>query len=195
MDDAVRQIADALYAEGAAFDAAEPDRRRRRRNLEPDAAAVLAVVLRAMAARAVVEIGTSTGYSTLWLADAVRATGGRVLSVDLDAAAQASAAATLRRAGLDPWVELRCADGGAVLRDLPAGSQDVVLLDSERPEYPGWWPHPVRVLRPGGLLVVDNVLSHPAEVAPFLALVAADPQLTWATVPSGKGQAIAVRSA
>jgi predicted O-methyltransferase YrrM len=195
MDDAVRRIAETLYAEGEAHDAAEPDRLRRRRNLEPGAAAVLAVVLRAMAARTVVEIGTSNGYSTLWLADAVRATGGRVLSVDLDPEGQAAAGATLRQAGLDEWVELRCADGGAVLRDLPAGSQDVVLLDAERPEYPGWWPHPVRVLRPGGLLVVDNVLSHPAEVAPFLALLDADPELTWATVPSGAGQAIAVRGA
>jgi predicted O-methyltransferase YrrM len=195
MDDAVRRIADALYAEGIEHDTAEPDRLRRRRNLEPEAAAVLGVVLRAMAAHRVVEIGTSNGYSTLWLADAVRATGGRVLSVDLDADGQSAAAATLRRAGLAPWVELRCGDGGQVLGELPDGSQDVVLLDSERPEYPGWWPHPVRVLRPGGLLVVDNVLSHPDEVAPFLALLDADPAVLRATVPSGKGQVFAVRSA
>jgi predicted O-methyltransferase YrrM len=194
MDDAVRRIADALYAEGIEHDSAEPDRLRRRRNLEPEAAAVLGVMLRAMAAHRVVEIGTSNGYSTLWLADAVRATGGRVLSVDLDADAQSAAAATLRRAGLAPWVELRCTDGGQVLGELPDGSQDVVLLDSERPEYPGWWPHPVRVLRPGGLLVVDNVLSHPEEVAPFLALLDADPAVLRATVPSGKGQTFAVRS-
>jgi predicted O-methyltransferase YrrM len=194
MDDAVRRIADAVYAEGVEHDSAEPDRLRRRRNLEPDAAALLGVVLRAMGARGVVEIGTSNGYSTLWLADAVRATGGRVLSVDLDADGQATAAAVLRQAGLDPWVELRCADGGQVLRALPDASQDVVFLDSERTEYEGWWPHPVRVLRPGGLLVIDNVLSHPGELAPFLALMDADPSLTRATAPSGKGQVFAVRS-
>ncbi|MCW2575455.1 MAG: putative O-methyltransferase, partial [Modestobacter sp.] len=175
MDDAVRRIADALYADGVEHDAAEPDRLRRRRNLEPDAAALLGVVLRAMGARSVVEVGTSNGYSTLWLADAVRATGGRVLSVDLDADGQATAAGTLRQAGLDEWVELRCADGGQALRELPDGSQDVVFLDSERSEYEDWWPHPVRVLRPGGLLVIDNVLSHPDEVAAFLTLVDADP--------------------
>jgi predicted O-methyltransferase YrrM len=195
MDDAVRRIADALYAEGVEHDAAEPDRLRRRRNLEPDAAALLGVVLRAMGACSVVEVGTSNGYSTLWLADAARATGGRVLSVDLDADGQATAAGTLRQAGLDEWVELRCADGGQVLRELPDGSQDVVFLDSERSEYEGWWPHPVRVLRPGGLLVIDNVLSHPDEVAAFLTLVDADPELIRVTVPSGKGQVFAVRSA
>jgi predicted O-methyltransferase YrrM len=194
MDDAVRRIADALYAEGVAHDSAEPDRLRRRRNLEPDAAALLAIVLQAMGARSVVEIGTSNGYSTLWFADAVRATRGRVLSVDLDAEQQAAAAATLEQAGLSEWVELRCADGGEVLRGLPDGSQDVVFLDSERTQYEGWWPHPVRALRPGGLLVIDNVLSHPDEVAAVLALVAADPALTQVTVPSGKGQVFAVRS-
>jgi predicted O-methyltransferase YrrM len=194
MDDAVRQIADALYAGGVAHDAAEPDRLRRRRNLEPDAAALLGVVLRVMGARSVLEVGTSNGYSTLWLADAVRATGGRVLSVDLDADGQATAAGTLRQAGLEESVELRCADGGQVLRGLPDGSQDVVFLDSERSEYESWWPHPVRVLRPGGLLVIDNVLSHPDEVAPFLTLVDADPALIRVTVPTGKGQVFAVRS-
>jgi predicted O-methyltransferase YrrM len=195
MEAAVRRIADALYAEGVEHDSAQPDRLHRRRNLSPDAAALLAVVLRAMGARSVLEIGTSNGYSTLWLADAVRATGGRVLSVDLAAEGQAAAAGTLREAGLDAVVELRHADGGQVLRDLPDGSQDVVFLDSERAEYVGWWPHPVRVLRPGGLLVIDNVLSHPDDVAPFLALVDADPSLTRATAPSGKGQVFAVRSA
>jgi predicted O-methyltransferase YrrM len=194
MDDAVRRIADAVYEEGVAHDAAEPDRLRRRRNLEPDAAALLGIVLRAMGARSVLEVGTSNGYSTLWLADAVQATGGRLLSVDLDADGQAAAAGTLRQAGLDEWVELRCADGGQVLRELADGSQDVVFLDSERSEYEGWWPHPVRVLRPGGLLVIDNVLSHPDEVAAFLTLVDADPALIRTTVPSGKGQVFAVRS-
>jgi predicted O-methyltransferase YrrM len=195
MDDALRRIADTLYADGVEHDSAEPDRLRRRRNLEPDAAALLGVVLRAMGARTVVEIGTSNGYSTLWLADAVRDTGGRVLSVDLDADGQAAAAGTLQQAGLDRWVELRCADGGEVLGALPDDSQDVVFLDSERTEYVGWWPHPVRALRPGGLLVIDNVLSHPDEVAPLLALVDADPALIRATAPSGKGQVFAVRGA
>jgi predicted O-methyltransferase YrrM len=89
---------------------------------------------------------------------------------------------------------LRCADGGGVLAELPDGSQDVVLLDAHRPAYPGWWPHPVRVLRPGGLLVVDNVLSHPGDVAPFLALVDAEPALQAALSRTDKGQLLAVKS-
>jgi predicted O-methyltransferase YrrM len=193
VDEAARAFLDELYADGLRHDAAEPDRRRRRRNLEPEAAALLAVVVRAMGATRVLEIGTSNGYSALWLADAVRAAGGRVVSVDVEA--QDEARANLTRAGLAAQVELVRADGGAVLAGTAAGSRDVVLLDAERGEYAGWWPHPYRVLRRGGLLVIDNVLSHPDEVAPVLALIRAEPGLTSAVVPAGKGQLYATRTA
>ena len=194
MDDALRTLLDELYRDGLRYDGAQSDRLNRRRNLEPDAAALLSVVIQAMGARTVVEIGTSNGYSTIWLADAVAPVGGRVLSVDLDAAAQEQAAANLAAAGLDKHVELRRCDGGAALAELPDGGCDVLFLDSERPEYPGWWPHPMRVLRPGGLLAVDNVLSHPDEVAPLLRLIDAEPTLTATVVPVGKGELLAVKA-
>jgi predicted O-methyltransferase YrrM len=194
MDDTLRALLDELYRDGVRHDQAQPDRRARWRNLEPDAAALLWVILRAMAARTVVEIGTSNGYSTIWFADAVRAVHGRVVSVDVDLRAHRLASANLAAAGLRESVELRTGDGGAVLAELPDAACDVLFLDSERPEYPGWWPHPLRVLRPGGLLAVDNVLSHPDEVAPLLALVDAEPALTATVVPVGKGQLLAVRS-
>ena len=60
----------------------------------------------------------------------------------------------------------------AALRSLLSSfaSVDLLYLDAERVEYAGWWPQPARVPRPGGLLAIDNVLSHPDEVAEFLAL-------------------------
>ncbi|MDI3417734.1 O-methyltransferase [Streptomyces luteolus] len=186
----------ALHRSGVEYDARQSDRLLRRRNLEPESAALLAVVLRAMGARRMVEIGTSNGYSAIWFADALRASGGEpLLSVDLDGAAQREAAAQLAEAGLAGQVELREADGGAVLREVPDGSLDALFLDSERTEYAGWWPHPRRVLRPGGLLIIDNVLSHPDEVAEFLALVEADAGFTSTTAAVGKGLALAVRAA
>jgi predicted O-methyltransferase YrrM len=188
-------VAAALHADGVRYDARQADRTSRRRNLEPDTAALLSVVCQAMGARRVLEIGTSNGYSTLWLARAVAATGGTVLSVDLDRAAQLEAAGSLARVGLRDRVELRCADGGPVLRELPDAGQDVVFLDSERTAYAGWWPDPVRVLRPGGLLAVDNVLSHPDEVAEVRARISADPLLTSTVVPVGKGLLLAVTAA
>ncbi|WP_028926557.1 O-methyltransferase [Pseudonocardia acaciae] len=194
MNDALRALLEDIHADGVRHDGALADRLLRRRNLEPDAAALLSVIIQAMGARTVVEVGTSNGYSTLWLADAVAGHGGRVLSIDLDADAQDRAAANLAAAGLSELVELRLGDGGEVLAGLPDGACDLLFLDSERPEYPGWWPHPVRVLRPGGLLAVDNVLSHPDEVAPLLRLIDDEPTLTSTVVPVGKGELLAVRS-
>ena len=194
MDAALRGLLDRLYEEGATYDAAEPDRRRRRRNLEPEAASFLWVLLQALRARAVVEVGTSNGYSTIWLADAVRVTNGRVVSLDVDPAAQREAAANLAAAGLDTYVELQAIDGGRFLAGRPSDSVDVLFLDSERPEYAGWWPHPKRVLRPGGLIVIDNVLSHADEVVDCRAQIEADSQLASTIVPVGKGQLLAVKT-
>ena len=160
-----------LYASGVAHDAAQPDRLLKHRNLEPSTADLLSLTVRIAGARRVVEIGTANGCSTIWLADAVGDIGGHVVSIDT--AANDEARINLARAnavqpGLLKRVELRREDGGSYLARLADGSVDLLFLDAERVEYPGWWPHPVRVLRPGGALAIDNVLSHADEVAPFL---------------------------
>jgi hypothetical protein len=113
-----------------------------------------------------------TGTHTIWLADAAADTGGARGHVDVED--WPLVRENLDRAGVSATVDFVLADGGAYLAGLADGSVDLLFLDAERVEYPGWWPHPVRVLRPGGVLAVDNVLSHPAEVAEFLGLVAAD---------------------
>jgi predicted O-methyltransferase YrrM len=192
MDARVRELVTRLHAQGQAYDAQQPDRLQRRRNLEPDSAALLATVVRASGAVRVTEIGTSNGVSAIWLAEALRDTGGRLVSVDLDAAVQEEARANLRLAGLSELVELRHADGGEVLARTATGALDVLFLDSERPEYPGWWQDIRRVLRPGGVLAVDNVISHPDEVEPLLALVEEDATLSATVVPVGKGLLLAV---
>lgn len=189
-----RKILDELYADGVAYDAAQADRLLRRRNLEPDAAELLWVMLQAANVRTMVEIGTSNGYSAIWFAAALRRTGGRLVSVDTDAKVQEEAHANLVRAGLDDVVELRTGDGGALLRELADGSVDALFLDAERVEYESWWPDPVRVLRPGGLLIVDNVHSHPDEVVDISARIEADSSLRSTVVAVGKGELIAVKA-
>ena len=70
---------------------------------------------------------------------------------------------------------------------------DMIFLDSAREEYPQWWPDIKRVLRPGGLLVVDNATSHQEEMAPFIALVKADTEFVTSLVPVGNGELLATR--
>jgi predicted O-methyltransferase YrrM len=193
VDASVRMIIDDLCAAAERHDAAEPDRLHRWRVLEPDAGRFLWFLTQAVAARSIVEVGTSRGVSTLWLAEAARRTGGRVLSVDTDPVAQQDARRSVEAAGLADVVTFRVEDGAAALAGLADGDVDLLFLDAERTEYPGWWPHPSRVLRPGGVLVADNALSHPEEIALLRELIDQDAALTTTTIGVGKGELLALR--
>jgi predicted O-methyltransferase YrrM len=192
VDDAVRAVIDRVTDAAVRHDATQEDRLDRWRVLEPDAGRFVWFLAQAVGARTIVEVGTSRGVSTLWLADAARATGGRVTSFDTDAAAQRDAAASLAEAGLTDRVDLRLEDGGSGLAALGDGGVDLLFLDAERTEYPSWWPHPVRVLRAGGVLVADNALSHPDEIAPLEELLRRD-LASVTTISVGKGELVARR--
>jgi predicted O-methyltransferase YrrM len=188
-----RAFADELYAAGRDHDARHADRLARWRNVEPETATLLGVLIRAKQARRVLEIGTSNGYSTIWLGDAVQATGGALVTLEIDPERTALARANVARAGLAAAVELRTEDAGAALRAFPDGAFDVVFLDSERDAYVGYWPDLVRTLAPAGLLAVDNVISHESELGGFRAVVDADERVTQALVPIGAGVLLVVR--
>jgi predicted O-methyltransferase YrrM len=180
---------------GEANDSATAERPRRMLNITRDTGEFLSVLVRATSARRVLEIGTSNGYSTLWLASAAGATGGAVTTVEISDYKVGLARQNFSRSGLASCITLVQDDAGRVLERAGDASFDLVFLDAERPEYPGWWPHLRRVLRPGGLLVVDNATSHPEEMAPFVALVKADADFTTSLVPVGNGEFLAVKAA
>jgi len=187
-----RQL-DELHRHGVDYDATKPDRLDRLRNLEPDTAQLLAVLVRATGARAVLELGTSNGYSTLWLADAVSATGGHLTSTEIEPDRSAQADANLTRAALRDKVELRIQDAAETLGHSTDAEWDMIFLDAERPAYASYWPDLQRTLRPGGLLAVDNVISHADQVSDFRALVAETSGFTEALVPTGAGALLIVR--
>jgi predicted O-methyltransferase YrrM len=193
MDARLEGLLDELHREGADHDAGKADRTERRRNLEPDSARLLHLLVLATGARRLLELGTSNGYSTVWLGAAVAANEGEMVSIDLDEGRLDQAQENVMRAGLGGTVELRLEDASAALRGSEPGHWDMIFLDAERPDYPTYWADLVRVLRPGGLLAVDNVLSHPTEVADFRTLVSADRRVTEALVPVGAGVLLVTR--
>jgi predicted O-methyltransferase YrrM len=193
MNEARRRIADELYAVSHAHDQALSDRLERFRNVEPPTAELLGVLIRATGARRILELGTSNGYSTIWLADAAEATGGAVVSVDVDAARTELAREHLRGAGLEERVELRTEDAALTLERSGDGEWEFVFLDSERPAYPSYICDLVRTLAPGGLLAVDNVRSHAHDLVEFTELIEAVPGLTQTVVPVGAGLRLAAR--
>ena len=194
MTDPLKSFLAELEQLGKKNDSSTPERARKMLNITRDTGEFLAVLIRATLARRVLEIGTSNGYSTLWLASAARATGGSVTTVEFSDYKTGLASKNFDRSGLAAYISLVHDDAGRVLERSADSAFDFIFLDSERPEYPGWWPNLRRVLRPGGLLVVDNATSHLEEMAPFVALVEADTSFTTSLVPVGNGEFMAVKA-
>ena len=124
----------------------------------PDEAGLLALLVRISGARDLIEVGTFTGYSSLAMASALPE-GGRLLCCDVSAEWTAIARRYWRRAGVADRIELRLAPAIETLRALPAGPQfDLAFLDADKERYPDYFAELVPRLRPGGLLLADNVL-------------------------------------
>ncbi|EFG04820.1 O-methyltransferase [Streptomyces clavuligerus] len=136
---------------------------------------LLTLLCRIAAARLVVEVGTFTGYSTLALALGLPP-GGRVLTFDISEEWTGVALAAWRDAGVAERIETRLGPAAERLRELPEEPMiDLVFLDADKPGYDTYWELLVPRVRPGGLLLADNVLY---------AGEAADPRCT------GNGRAI-----
>ena len=189
----LRPLLEELEAFGEHNDATVKERPAKMLNITPDTGAFLSMLVRSKGARSILEIGTSNGYSTVWLASAAAAVEGQVTTLDVNPSKTALARQNLQRAGLEGLVRLHTGDAGAFLAQGPVGRWDLIFLDSERTEYPGWWLDLWRALRPHGLLVVDNALSHVAELEPFVKLVSGEPSASHVMVPVGKGELVVLK--
>lgn len=164
----------------------------RARSLRPDAAHWLLLLASAADARAVLEIGTSVGYSTVHLALAARETGGHLTTLELMPAKFEAARANLARAGLSESVTQKLGDARELLADLP-GSWDLVFVDAEKDVYLDTWRLFKDRVRPGGLVVADNALSHAADLAGYIEAVRSDGRYDSMTLSVGQGLEVSYR--
>ncbi|MGH7771868.1 MAG: O-methyltransferase [Candidatus Binatia bacterium] len=193
MDDPLHDLLNELAEFGRSNDAENTDRSRRMLNITPDTGEFLELLVRATASKRVLEIGTSNGYSTVWLAKAIRATGGHVTTLEFSEYKIGLARANFERAGLSPLISLVHTDAGAFINQPALGPFDFIFLDSERTEYLCWWPRLKTMVRVGGLLVVDNAMSHPGEMKDFMSVVRGDTSFLTSLVPVGNGEFLALR--
>ncbi len=193
MDPDLRRLLVELEAFGIANDRTAGERARKMLNITPDTGQFLAAFVAATRARRVLEIGTSNGYSTLWLAHAARLVGGAVTTVERSVEKTILASANFARAGLSAVVTQVRDDAGRMLASAASDSFDMIFLDADRADYPAWWDDLRRVLAAGGALVVDNAISHASEVEPFLAIVRQDDGFVTSLVAVGKGEFLAVK--
>ena len=154
-----------------------------------EAGQFLNTLARDAGAKRILELGTSYGYSTLWLADAAKATGGKVTSLDVADYKQAHAREQLGRVGLQGQVEFHVGD---VLKVLPtlSGPFDFVLLDVWKDVYVACLELILPKLSPGAVIVADNMLQPVAARADALAYrrrVRAEPGVSSVLLPVGQG--------
>jgi predicted O-methyltransferase YrrM len=190
MENQVRRLLEELEEFGRTRDAKEPDHENRFLNLERPTAELVSILAQCSRTRHVLEIGTSNGYSTIWLAASVKPHGGRVTSIDRSARKHDLARRNLELAEVLDAVDLRLGDATAVVGSLP-GPFDFVLFDGDRVSAPAQLQRLLPKLWPGALVLADNVLSHPAEIAGYLAAIDSLRYCQHVIVPIGKGLSVA----
>ena len=194
MNRELNHLLSALEQFGRENDARETDRQRKMLNLDRDTAALVHILVAAGNRRGVLEIGTSNGYSTLWLSHALQSSPiARITSIELDATKIEMARENLQRAGLGDRVALMHGDASEIVKTL-SGPFDCVLFDADRISAPGQLHTLLPKLAPNVVLLCDNVLSHPREVADYLSAVGRLSDFVSLTVPVGKGLHIALRN-
>lgn len=163
----------------------------RLRQVTPDVGRFLHNIVLACRPRSLIEIGTSGGYSTVWIGAAARAVGGSLVTLEIDPVKVSLARESINDAGL---VDVTLVEGDAFEylrgRQEPA---DFVFLDAEKDDYVEYLGLIVPLLAPGGVLIADNLISHEAELREFRDAALADERLSAVLVPVGRGELFAVR--
>lgn len=157
---------------------------------------MLHLLARMQGAQRILEIGTLGGYSTIWLARALPADG-RLVTLEFDPNHAEVARANFARAGLEKLIDLRV---GAALETLPrlvqegAGPFDLIFIDADKDNYPGYFEWSLKLARSGTLIIADNVVRQGGVIDPhhpdvrvqgvrrFLDLVAAEPRVSATTI-------------
>ena len=124
----------------------------------------------------VLEVGTSNGYSSLWMGMALRRTGGKLITLELDADRAALARENFQKTGLTQVIELREGDALKALPELE-GPFDLVFIDAWKEDYLRYFEMVYPKVRPGGAIVAHNVISHGRDMQDFLQAVQNHPEL------------------
>ncbi|WP_409279110.1 O-methyltransferase [Pseudomonas defluvii] len=122
----------------------------------PEQGQLLALLIRLIGARRVIEVGTFTGYSALCMAQAMD--GGHLLCCDLPGDYNATAQRYWQEAGVAERIALRLGPALQTLATLDAEAFDLIFIDADKANYPRYLEEALRLLRPGGLVVFDNTL-------------------------------------
>jgi caffeoyl-CoA O-methyltransferase len=175
-------------------------------SISPDEGRLLQVLLRAVGARRVLEVGTLGGYSAIWMARALPADG-HLITLEIEPNHADFARRHLTRAGVADRVEVRVGRALDLLPALDGERFDAVFLDADKEPLPTYFDWALRLLRPGGVLIADNALwggrvlddrvddAATRAVREFNRKLATDPRVIGIVVPTHDGVGIGIVAA
>jgi predicted O-methyltransferase YrrM len=157
------------------LDDLDRNQRRGNMNIPVEDGRLLRLLVESMGARNVVEIGTSNGYSAIWLCLGLRNTGGKLTTYEIDARRAALARENFQRAGVESLVTLVEGDAHQEVTRLTEPI-DLLFLDADKAGYVDYLEKLLPLIRPGGLVVGHNMVRPPPDPA-YLEAITADPAL------------------
>jgi predicted O-methyltransferase YrrM len=145
--------------------------------------------------RNILEIGTSTGHSTIWLAWAVSKTGGKVTTIEIDRGRHEEAVKNFKKAGVSSFIQAILGDAHTIVPRLP-GPYDFIFCDADKEWYPHYFSDLKGKIGPAGCFTAHNVLwSHDPHIRKFLDIVQSDSVFRTQIVRgSGEGISISCRT-
>ena len=155
-------------------------------NVSPDEGAYLRNLAEKVHAKEALEIGTSNGYSSIWIGMGLRKGGGHLLTLEIDEGRAKLAQANFRAAGLDSVITLKLGDA---LKEVPKlrGPYDFVFIDAWKQDYVKYLDMVIPIVRPGGVIVAHNVTDLKEELTDFLRAVQTNQQLKTTIENPGPG--------
>lgn len=176
-----------LYNQLKEEDNQKENRLDRWRNLEPESAEFISVIIRAQQTKNMLEIGTSNGFSTLWFADALKSTQGKLITIEIEKDRTEAARNYLNNFDLIQQVELITMDAKDYLNSVEK-EFSLIFLDAERKYYTSYWENLKMMLdKKGNLLIVDNIISHKSDVKDFIELIESENKYVLSIINIGAG--------
>ena len=223
--DIIKKSSDALIFDKSAFNVlAELDQTREDFwNLDNTSANFLSLLIKIKDAKNALEIGTSNGYSGIWLANALKTTGGRLTTIEFWDNRLNVAIENFKKAGVDDIIETRLGQAVMILEEMfmelypgrnindkefsdptqnstqkgrikPEGELfDFVFIDANKSEYIKYFKLIHPMLQRGGMIVADNILSHYKKVEPYVKAVTTHPNYQTQLIPIDTGMMISLK--
>lgn len=142
-------------------------------NISPESANFLNMLIKISGAKNVVEIGTSNGYSGIWIANALKETGGHLTTIEYYEKRIALARENFKKCEVDDIITIKQGSACEVLETLE-GKFDFVFIDANKSEYLKYFELVNSKLKNGGIIAADNITSHAEKVAPFVEKIKSD---------------------